>query len=53
MLSKLSDCRKAGEKLRNERNFLRKELESMVSKNVFQSIMRKQKLKMQRVKSII
>ena len=53
MLSKLTDCRKDGEKLRRERNSLRKDLECMVNKNVYQSIMKKLKLKMQRLKVII
>ena len=50
MLEKLSDCRRDEEKLRKERNSLRKELET---KNVYGSIMKKLTSKVQRIRNDI
>ena len=51
MLSKLSDSRRDEEKLRKERNNLRKRLEDKLPKNVSTRVMRKLKLKVQRIKA--
>ena len=53
MLSKLSDSRKDEESLRKERNNLRKRWEEKLQKNVSTRVMRKLKLKVQRIKADI
>ena len=50
MQSKLSDSRRDEEHLRKERNSLRSKFESMVPKNVYASVMKRLKSKVQRIK---
>ena len=50
MMEKLSDSRKDDAKLRKVRDSLRIELEEMVSENVYQRLMKKLKMKVQRIR---
>ena len=53
MLSKLSDSRKSEESLRKERNIIRKRLEEKLQRNESVKVMKKLKLKVQRIKGDI